>query len=306
MRHGFFAEILHYCFVFNLQPMTRTILITISLLSLCFHLSAQGTSKSLLWSLEGDNIKTSYIFGTIHLLPQKDFVLADKVDSVFNLCEELMLELDLDDPNLEQKMLQGIHMLNGLKIDSLTNELEYATLDSALQVVNPQMSLKSVETWKPFMLSTVLLPSYLDENPASFELALFERAMVYGRPIVGIERVEEQLAIFDSIPYRKQVEDILKMISEQSNTSDVLDTLISLYKEEEMENITRFMFDYYRNDSLMMEYLLYQRNEKWIPRILEQAEEKVSLIAVGAGHLGGERGILSLLRKRGYILKPVL
>ena len=52
--------------------------------------------------------------------------------------------------------------------------------------------------------------------------------------------------------------------------------------------------------------ILDDRNLNWIKQIPELIKLNSIFIAVGAGHLGGEYGIINLLRKEGYTVKPVM
>jgi uncharacterized protein YbaP (TraB family) len=54
-----------------------------------------------------------------------------------------------------------------------------------------------------------------------------------------------------------------------------------------------------------MDLLLYDRNKRWAEQIPQLAKDNPTLFAVGAGHLGGEKGVISLLRKKGYVVKPL-
>jgi hypothetical protein len=50
---------------------------------------------------------------------------------------------------------------------------------------------------------------------------------------------------------------------------------------------------------------LTNRNKNWIPKIEEMIRSKKTFIAIGAGHLPGEEGVIDLLRKKGFIVKPI-
>ncbi|MNY79236.1 TraB family protein [compost metagenome] len=53
------------------------------------------------------------------------------------------------------------------------------------------------------------------------------------------------------------------------------------------------------------ELMLFSRNKKWIPRMRKIMAVKPTFFAVGAAHLGGENGVIALLRKEGYKLRAV-
>jgi uncharacterized protein YbaP (TraB family) len=52
--------------------------------------------------------------------------------------------------------------------------------------------------------------------------------------------------------------------------------------------------------------LLYDRNKIMAQRIAVMAKEQSIFVAIGAGHLGGQKGVLRLLKKNGLKIRPVL
>jgi uncharacterized protein YbaP (TraB family) len=64
-----------------------------------------------------------------------------------------------------------------------------------------------------------------------------------------------------------------------------------------------------QSDAGMSEYMdlmLYDRNRRWVkqmPDIMRPAGN--TLFAVGAGHLPGDQGVISLLKKAGFTVKPL-
>ncbi len=53
------------------------------------------------------------------------------------------------------------------------------------------------------------------------------------------------------------------------------------------------------------EVLLYQRNRNWVAKLKDLMPAKSLLVAVGAGHLPGDKGVINLLRKAGYTVTPI-
>jgi len=84
-------------------------LLIIGIISIAVPYGGHAQNKkgnSLLWKIEGKGIKTSYLMGTFHMLPQKDFLLKDKVKNAFKASDQIVLELDMDDPTMQSKMMQ--------------------------------------------------------------------------------------------------------------------------------------------------------------------------------------------------------
>ncbi|MEM9932872.1 MAG: TraB/GumN family protein, partial [Bacteroidota bacterium] len=77
-----------------------------------------------------------------------------------------------------------------------------------------------------------------------------------------------------------------------------------LYKNEDVEGLYAYTEAYMENPE-EIEAMITNRNESWISRIGEIASDKSTFFGVGAGHLGGEKGLISLLKEAGYEVEAV-
>jgi uncharacterized protein YbaP (TraB family) len=121
--------------------------------------------------------------------------------------------------------------------------------------------------------------------------------------ISGLETVEFQVGVFDQIPQKLQLDELGKMLSEDYSQNE-FQTMISTYLSEDI-----FALDQTMNSSGMMadyrSILLDERNKSWIPQIEEAMKSKPVFVAVGAGHLAGEYGVINLLKNAGYTVEPI-
>lgn len=263
----------------------------------------QLEDNSLLYKVEGQGIQPSYLFGTIHVLPQKDFVLKEKVKTAFNASELIVLELDMDDPGMQVEMMQNALMSNGQTLDKLFDAEHYKKLDDALKETLG-MGVAPFNSMKPFVVSSMLLMRYLGEQPASFEGSFIQMAQAGNKEILGLETVADQMQVFDDIPYEEQVDDIEEMLDNPTDASEGFALMVDTYKKEDIGALYEMMADQMESE-LQMELLLHKRNRDWIPKITEFAKTQSTFFGVGAGHLGGEQGVVTLLRKAGYQVTPI-
>ena len=123
--------------------------------------------------------------------------------------------------------------------------------------------------------------------------------------MAGLETIEYQMSMFDSIPYTAQAEMLVESLKADSVGSDQFEDMVRLYKAQDLDGMQK-MFE--SDEGGLGEYdqlLLVNRNKNWIPIMEEMMSEKPTFFAVGAGHLGGSLGVVALLRKAGYVLKPL-
>lgn len=266
---------------------------------------SQKNDKSLLWEISGNGLTApSYLYGTIHLICPLDFALSDSLKAKFGAAQQIVMELDMDDPAMMEKMMQTLYMKDGKKLKSLLNEADYALL-SAYVKDSLGMGIGFVETMKPFAAMSLFYSKLLKCAPQSYELVMTQMAKQGKKEIFGLETIESQMAIFDKIPYEIQAKMLVELAKTPTNAAAEFANLVAVYKKQDVDALEKMMeksnFDFkdYQDD------ILYNRNANWIAEITKFAQQKTTLFAVGAGHLGGKKGLLALLRKNGFTIKAV-
>jgi len=284
----------------------KSLMLIVTLIFYAFIVKAQiPVENSLLWEIKAnDKSKPSYLFGTIHLICPTDFSLSDSLKSAIKKTDQVALEVDMDDPGMMATMMKSMNMSDGNELKKLVTEPEYAKLTQFYKD-SVGVGIAMFEKVKPFVLMGPLFNAVLACQPQSYEMSLVELAGKQKAEVIGLETIEEQMALFDSIPYKNQVKIILTMIDSLPQARKEFKELVELYKSQKINDLYNMTlkseFDLDGNE----EVLLFARNQKWISRIQKIMTEKPTFFAVGAAHLGGERGVIALLRKEGYLVRAV-
>ena len=261
--------------------------------------------NSLLWKISGNGLeKPSYLYGTIHMTC--NYKLTDKMANAFAETDQIALEIDMDDPSMQAKMMKSMMMAEGKTMKSLLSEEDYAQLASFFKE-NTGMGLEMFNTVKPFAVSAMLISKLVPCNPpASYETEFVKIAKEQKEEVIGLETIEYQLSVFDSIPYKDQLADLVKMAKEGLEESkSEFELLNVLYDQENIEGLMKMMLE---TDDMTAEYtdvLLTKRNQNWIPVIQQLSKEKPTFYGVGAMHLAGDQGVIKLLRKAGFTVEAV-
>ncbi|PZR20975.1 MAG: TraB/GumN family protein [Flavobacterium psychrophilum] len=282
--------------------MKRLLLAALGLLSL--FTNAQNLENSLLWKISGNGLnQPSYLFGTVHITC--DATLSPKVNAALDATKQLYLELDMDDPNMMGQMMGGMTMKNGVTMTSLLSQEDYKIVEDFIKA-NTGMPLKMMDKYKPFLVSAMLIPSMLDCKAQSVEQSLIDATKNQNEEIFGLESVQEQLDAFDAIPYKEQMEDLIASAKDNmANDKAEYAKMMELYNAQKLNELMEFMKASKNKTASHDDVLLINRNKNWIPRIEKIAKEKPTFFGVGAGHLGGENGVIMLLRKKGYKVEAV-
>jgi uncharacterized protein YbaP (TraB family) len=262
--------------------------------------------NSLLWEISGKDLKKpSYLMGTIHLLCPADLQLSETTKSKLLETEKLALEIDMDDPKLLMTMQGGMIMNDGKHIKNYLSEADYAQA-AAFFKDSIGFPLEQMGIMKPFFLSTLLYPKMLECQPVSMETELMQIAKTKNIEVVGVESIQDQLAMVDKIPREAQANMLMENIQEFNKWKAVFSEMVEMYKSEKINELYEMANTYSSSLAEFEELMLVERNEKWIPVIGSMASAQPTFFAVGSAHLAGEKGVVHLLRKAGYQVRPVV
>ena len=272
----------------------------VAALALCaFTANAQKLENSLLWKISGNGLKApSYLFGTVHLTC--DATLSPKVNAALDATQQLYLELDMDDPNMMTEMMGGMAMIDGVTMTSLLSKEDYKLVNDFIKT-NTGMPLSMMDSYKPFLISAMLMPKMADCPVQSIEESLMKVSKQQNEEIYGLETFAEQFEVFDAIPYKDQMEDLLTSAKDNMASDRAeYEKMMAMYNTQDLNGLMKLMSESDKKTASHDDVLLVNRNKNWIPKIEKTAKEKPTFFGVGAAHLGGENGVIMLLRKKGY------
>lgn len=267
-------------------------------------------ANTLLWKISGKNLtRPSYIFGTMHMICANDIELSDSLKNAIKNSDKVYLELDMDD--MMQMMTAMMHMT--MKDDTTLSDLlsaeDYKKVKSYFEEHSNLIPFSMMEKYKPLLLeSMVMEQSEACDNMIVIEQLVMQEAKNYDKEIKGLETFDYQLGIFDKIPYKLQAQQLVKMVDDdkagKNDDADEIKTLTEAYRKQELSK----MDDLTKDDPTIGSFtdiLLYDRNANWAKKLQELMPDKALVVAVGAGHLPGKKGVLNLLREAGYKVEPV-
>jgi uncharacterized protein len=267
--------------------------------------------KTLLWQISGKGLqKPSYLFGTIHLVCKEDAQLGDSLLSVIHNTDQVYFEVDMDNLFEIFGVIRHMKMKNDTTLADLLTEKEYKKIKQWFETKNSLLPFSMLETYKPLLAASTIMESGMEcEGAVAMEQVIMEEAKKYKKRVSGLESMAYQMSIFDSIPYKIQAQQLLKFIEDDGKESNALkeyDELQQAYRDQDLDKLDELMR---RNDlgiARFEEILLHNRNRNWVNKLKTILPEKSIIIAVGAGHLPGRLGVISLLRKEGFTVKPMM
>jgi uncharacterized protein YbaP (TraB family) len=210
--------------------------------------------------------------------------------------------------DLQQMMgaFKYMRMTDNTKLSDLLTKEEYTRVKEYFEKNRSILPFSMMERFKPYMLTSLISESGMGcEKTNGMEMTIMQEANQYDKEILGLETAEFQAGLFDSIPYEKQAKELLNYIDSihtyKNNTSD----LVKVYREQDLQKMEDLTVKAEGGIGEYLDLLVYNRNKRWIVQLETILHEKTTLVAVGAGHLPGEFGMIHLLRKAGYTVKPL-
>jgi uncharacterized protein YbaP (TraB family) len=266
----------------------------------------QEDGNTLLWEVSGNGLKKpSFLFGTFHLLCKDDIHFSDQLNRAIRQCDEIYMELDMDDPTMMLSGMLYMNMKGGKTLKDLYTPEEYKRLQKYFSD-SLKMPLSLLQSAKPYFLVALFYPKMMNcQTPSGVEEELVKMAKEDKKEIKGLETMQFQASVFDSIPYEVQAKELLKNIDSFSVNKKDFQTMLGYYKNQQLDSITNMMgkseFGSEKYDNL----LLNDRNKNWVVQLKEIMKDESVFVAVGTGHLVGDEGLIRLLKKAGYTVEPI-
>lgn len=256
--------------------------------------------NSLLWEVSGNGLsKPSYLYGTIHMICSSDYFLTDKTKKAFESSEKLMLEINFSDPK-EMSQMQQLAIGKEPLSKKLTPE-QLARLDDILKKTTG-MTVKQVDSFSLLtVMSLISMKTFGCADLKFYEMEFIEQAKKRNIEIGGLESVKDQFVILENA-YTN--DEIIAMLDE--SVPEETAKLVSTYKAENIESLYNITTDERFTSKKTKKIILDERNLNWVKSMAELVKNQSVFFAVGSAHLGGEFGVINLLRKAGYKVKPIL
>lgn len=265
------------------------------------------TGKSLLWEITGNGLnQPSYLFGTMHILCANDARLSSNLKTIIKDCKEIYFEIDMDNMAELMGAMKYLRMNDGIKISDLLTAAEYERVQRYFEKNKTMLPFSMMNRFKPYFVSSLIGEKMMTcEQKNGMEELIMRESKQYEKPIKGLETTEFQASIFDSIPYTKQAKDLVDYIDSIDTYRQITLEMVEVYRQQDIERMDALMKKSDPGMESYMDLLLYNRNRRWVVLMPPAMQQGSVLFAVGAGHLPGDQGVIRLLEKKGYTIKPI-
>jgi len=268
---------------------------------------AGAAERSVVWSVRGEH-NTVYLFGSIHVLRPGDVGLPRAAQAAYDDAEQLVMEIDMDDPALADPTAMAAQMQRyarlpaGQSLESVLGD-DYSRV--AARTEEAGLDLGTLDGFAPWFVGMLVLQLEMAQrgfDPAhGIEQQVTDRAVRDGKPIHGLETPADQFAVLAglSLPEQKR---FLLMTLEESELADArLDLLLTAWRTGDTATLAGVLSEEFEDFPELYRPLTEDRNRAWVNQLAPLLDDRDDyLVVVGTLHLVGRNSVVDLLRKRGY------
>lgn len=258
--------------------------------------------NSLLWKITPPSGGTaSYLFGTMHVRDLRAFGWLETAKSHLGECEVFATEFDFSDAD-ETALAAALQLPNGATLEALLKPGVWKNLDFYCRK-KLGVTAESMRYQHPMAVTTALSTAFLaDESAHSLDETLWHHARALGKATTGVETFADQLETLRKIPFEQHLKSLTWLLKNYGRQKRRLKKMMNWYASGDIQELYKAA----KKDAKgMRRVLLYDRNALMAKRFEEIAREHSLFCAVGAGHLAGGKGMLRLLKKAGFKVKPI-
>jgi uncharacterized protein YbaP (TraB family) len=263
---------------------------------------------------------TIYLLGTLHVGDPADYPanrpFREPILAALNASPILALELSPDELLVSQDDVSKYGVCRRPCLQQMLPPALWQKLAARLRG-NPE-ALAEIRRMRPWLASMLVetydsLSAGLQTEYGTEEQLQNVFLKLKGRKVVGLETLAEQMRAFTGLTLAQQREMLAQDVA-QTPAEDVADVnaLAHLWRVGDADAIaawesarTEKLAHDRRVSGSIDNRIVYERNRRFTARMLQLATpNRPVFVAIGALHLGGQRGVLALLRQRGFIVVP--
>lgn len=263
---------------------------------------APKAARPAMWKVaDADTIL--YLFGTIHLLPKGQAWRTPAMDSALAGADELVLEInDIDDMASAQAMVKLGMSPDLPPLAERVAEGKRAALRAMMAESDfPEDVYDRLETWAASLaLLGVTFKRLGLESSLGVESQIGAPFRASGKPVTGLETVEQQLGYLDTLSEKAQRALLLSVIEDSAETRAQFKAMLASWASGDLKGIERTFDDETQISPELKAALLKKRNAAWADWLERRMEKPGTVfVAVGAGHLAGRDSVQRMLKKKG-------
>jgi uncharacterized protein YbaP (TraB family) len=269
------------------------------------------SKKKFLWKVQS-KAATVYVLGSIHFLKKEMYPLDERIEKAFERSDVLVVEANLNEVG-KVDMQKFIRAALYPEKDSLEKHLSAETYEWVKKELTEfGVPLEVANKQKPWFLALTLVsieilklgfdPNYgIDKH--------FLSKATGKKKILELESIDTQIDLFSNLSEKEQELYLLSTLKDLKVAEQEVNKLIEAWALGETTSMESIIMRKVKEDprlSIIYEKFLYERNKNMVTKIEDYLKGKETyFVVVGAGHLVGNKGIIELLKGKGYLIEQL-
>src|SRR5688572_15940999 len=274
---------------------------------LCAQKRAPKKYPSLFWEITGNGLtKPSYLFGTMHVSSKMVFHLSDSFYYAMQNVDAVALELN---PDVWQGQMVHMDRLKQNYANFIQSSSGDYLTENSFRLNSFESDLKAALNSAPTVVNSLLYRSYKAredfEEDTFLDLYIFQTGKKLGKRATGVEDYyETEKVVLEAYADMAKEKKKKSIDTDGESFRDIGQKIQDAYRSGDLDLMDSLDLVTERSDAFR-EKFLYKRNEIQAMSIDTIVRNHSLFVGVGAAHLAGPRGIIELLRKMGYTLRPI-
>lgn len=269
-----------------------------------------GLAESCLWKATS-NGATLYLQGSVHMLKADDYPLDPAIEKAYSKSDTLVFETDMAAmlaPETQQLLMQKALLPNTRTLEDELDPEVYAMLSKKMAEAGlPIVAVKQFKPWFATMTLMIVRMQAMGLDPnLGIDQYFYRKAVADKKPVAGLETLEFQINLFDSLSEGNQDGYTKHALQELEQLETMLAEMVRAWKKgniDKLDEITRDSFKVYPD---MYKKFVTDRNETWVGELDKMAsKDKTCMVVVGVAHLAGKEGLIELLKAKGYTVEQL-
>ncbi len=278
------------------------------------HAEDRGpVTRHTMWRIEGGHAPVC-LLGSIHLLHRQNYPLERPIEDAFDEARVVAFEIALDEARTAMRPVEPVRVARRpaqqpSQQPALRSGVSKTTYDAVVRYLeNAGLPGTTLDQVPPPLVSRILLSLELQrlgfDPDWGVDAYFYRRAQKYGKTIVPLETVAEQLGVLGTMSEQGHDELIQATLQDVASMRTNLRDLIRAWKGGELDQIETLVNASFHDRPEVYQHLLVDRNARWIPKIESLlAGDRPALVIVGTGHLVGADSVVAMLRAKGWVVR---
>ena len=271
--------------------------------------ASPAAAKPAMWRL-ADEDTTVYLFGTFHLLPPDHQWRTAAFDQALARADELVLEIaNLDDQAAAANAMTKLGLSANLPplAERVPADKREALAAMIAESGYPTAVLDRFETWAAGLALTGVTFKRLGiSGDAGVEKLIGAEHKAAGKPVRGLETVEQQLGFFDGLPEESQRQFLVAVLESPEDARAEFRKMLDAWSRGDEAGIAATFDEEANMSAELRKALLADRNARWAEWLDARMDRPGTVfVAVGAGHLAGRDSVQKMLKARGFTARRV-